>query len=257
MARPLNPEIPNEREQLRRLFLMKRTEVEMVQQRGFNVENVYMLSTSGNYPAVDLSFISDPTLGMLPDETSMDADSAYFMEMLQRRQQMQLFQTRQEFSSIYYTSDGQRRLAVLYLNNEPGKNVSKQYFAIVDTFITQMYKEMILITTTGLNPDLSTRVRARMPGYKVEVFLDSELAFNRIKHAYAPINITHIPSKNVAEWGRQESIQPEKLPMMLDTDMVAKWFGATPMDVFQMELLGTSTDTVAYNRIVRMTPAKT
>lgn len=255
MARPLKAELPHEREQLRRLFLMKRTEVEMVQQRGFNIEQVYMFSTSGNYPVMDLSFILDPTLGMLPGEAP--EESAYFLEMLQRRQQTGLFQTRQEFSSIYYTSDLQRRLAVFYLNNEPGKHVSKQYFSIVDTFITQHFKEMILVTTTGLNHKLSTRVCTRMPGYKVEVFLDAELAFNHTKHAYAPINVNHVKSKDVAEWGRQEGVQPEKLPMMLDTDIIAKWFGATPMDVFQMELMGATTDTIGYNRIVRMTPAKT
>jgi DNA-directed RNA polymerase subunit H (RpoH/RPB5) len=184
-------------------------------------------------------------------------DSPFFLAMLQHRAQTGLFQTRQEFSSVYYTSDGQRRLVILYLDNETGKHVSKKYFEIVDVFIAQQFRELILVTTTGLNPEHNNRVRTRMPNYKVEVFLDAELAFNRTKHAYAPIEVTHIPGNQKSEWGRQEGIRPEKLPMMLDTDIIAKWHGAQPLDVFQMELLGTTTDTFGYNRIVRMAPAKT
>jgi len=257
MSRPLNPASPDEREQLRRLFLMKRTEVEMITQRGFNIQNAYMISRAdSNYPVTDLSLFLDPTLGM--DTFGEESEGMpFFLAMLQHRQQTGLFQSRSEFSSVYYSSDQQRRIVVLYLDNEPDKNVSKKYFEIVDFFVTQQFHEIILVTTTGLNADLSNRVR-RMPNYKVEVFLDTELAFNRTKHSYAPISIRHIPNAQKAEWSKQEGLRPEKLPMMLDADMVAKWYGASPLDVFQVELLGSTTDTVGYSRIVRMTtPTKT
>lgn len=265
----LNPQIPKQREQLRRLFIMKRTELEMMVQRGYDISAVtqlqrgYDLTTIAQLQSmrevpysVDLRPFLDPTLGIVPGKPT-SPEGAFFEPMLAYRQQTGIFQSRQDFSAIYYTPGREKHVLVLYLGNEPGKQVSMKDFQIVNDFIgTGKFHHIILVTETGLNPDNLSKVRTRMPGYRFEIFLDQELSFNRTKHAYAPIKIEHIPAKEVSAWTQREEIQAEKLPMILNVDPIAKWFGAGPLDVFQTELLGTTTDTEGYARITRMAPSK-
>ena len=259
MEPPLNPDIPAQRERLRRLFQMKRVEGEMLAQRGYLLNEVYMMRFNRPFEPVDLTRLQNPTLGMSEnlDEPTPSHDSAYFLAMLQFRQETGLFQSRQEFSSIYLTPDRTQQIVVLYLGNEPGKQVAKKDFDIVNVFIeTQRYRNIIIVTETGLNPENTNKVLNRTTGYKIEVFPDSELAFPRIKHGYCPINIRYIPGTDVQRWSQEEQIQAEKLPMMINIDTVGKWYGANPFDVFQCEILGTTTDTTESSRIVRQAPAK-
>lgn len=255
MDPPLNPQIPKQREQLRRLFIIKRTELEMMAQRGYDISTVSQIQ-NGKEITLDLRSFLNPTLGIIPGKLT-PPEGAFFEPMLEYRQQVGVFQSRQDFSAIYYTPGREKYILVLYLGNEPGKQVSMKDFQIVNDFIgTGKFHHIILITETGLNPDNLSKVRTRMPGYRIEIFLDQELSFNRTKHAYAPIKIEYIPAKEVSAWSQREEIQAEKLPMILNVDPIAKWFGAGPMDVFQTELLGTTTDTEGYARITRMAPAK-
>lgn len=269
MEAPLDPLLPADREKLWRLFLMKKTEGAMLSQRGYMLNQVAVMKLSGaqrNFPIETwLPSLQNPLLGMTPEmeEPTLPNDSPGFRAFLQHRSETGYYQSRQEFSSIYYDVNG-KPLVVLYLPNRPGKKVSKEEFEIVNTFIQlgaqhgdhpQMrFRDFILVTETGLNAINTNKLRNRTIGYNIEVFLDSELAFPRVKHAYAPITVEHIPKSNIPQWSQQEQIQPEKLPMVMNLDAVAKWYGASPFDVLQTELLGTTTDTIGYARIVRQTP---
>lgn len=241
MELPLNPDNLQDREKLRKLFRIKRVEGEMMKDRGYSLTEVYLLSSDRNFRQVDLSGLQNPNSSL---ET-----------LLQYRQQNAILQSRQEFSSIYVDRKQNKMILVLYLSNDPGKAVGKKYFKFVLEFIsTQQYHNIILITETGLNANSSNIVR-QFIGYNIEVFKDIELAFNPLKHSLAPISIIHIPGKQVQEWSKSEDInQPEKLPMMLDIDPIAKWYGASPYDVFQHELLGIENDKIGFYRIVRQTP---
>jgi len=242
MEIPLNPNIPHEREMLRRLFRIKRIEGEMMKDRGYSLDEVNLFKTDLNFTMpVSLSFLQDP---FYP-----------FEQFLEYRQKNNVFQVRQEFSSIYVNRANGQIILVLYLNNEPGKAVSAENFKIVHYFISKQYHNMVLITETGLGPDSLNFIRQN-PNYNFEVFLDRELAFNPLKHSLAPIVIRYIPAEQVPEWAKSEGLESEvqRLPMMLDIDPIAKWYGAKPYDVFQTYLLGTEHDMIGYYRIVRQTP---
>lgn len=241
MEAALNPDLPQDREKLRRLFRIKRVEGEMMKERGYTLSEVYLMTSNMDFRVVNLLGLQDPNL---PLES-----------LLQFRQQQGLFQSRQEFSGVYFDRERNRQIIVLYLGNDPGKAVGKKFFKLALDFIkTGVYHDIILITETGLNPDASNTIR-QCVGYNIEVFKDSELAFNIRKHALAPIFSNCISSNDVRDWSMEEGItQPEKLPMILDSDPIAKRFGAKPSDVFQHELLGTEYDKLGFYRIVRQTP---
>lgn len=240
----LNPSNPEQREILRRLFRVKQTEIEMIKSRGYIIDQVALMKTDINFikPLRDISIFINPEFT--------------FEDFLQYRETNNVFQNRIEFSCVYFNKlNVNETLLILYLNNEPGKQVGKTDLSIVYNFISsQAYKHIIIVTNTGLNPESNNQIVNRTVGYKIEVFQDYELAFNRTKHALAPISITHIPVANVSDWAKSENIQPEKLPMIFNVDMIAKWYGARPYDVFQYTIMGTTTDTAGYYRITRQTP---
>lgn len=252
MERTLNANIPEEKEKLRRLFRVKKTECEMLAQRGYRLDMVDMMRSDRSFVKINLSGLQDPSLQL--------------STLLQFRDQQGIFRSRQEFSSIYYHSQDPRiKILVLYLGNEPGKQVAAKDFEIVMEFIQAQaqvadednrIRRFILITETGLNPEKSNFVANRTPGYKIEVFLDVELAFNKTKHALAPIETVHIPARLVPQWAQEEKFQPEKAPMVLNIDANAKWYGAEPMDGFQHIIMGTTTETAGYYRICRQTSSK-
>jgi hypothetical protein len=244
MESALDENVPEQKERLRRLFRVKATETEMMAQRNYRLDMVSMLRNDHQFnpQPINLANLRNPEIQI--------------NQLLDFRRQTGMFQTRQEFSSLYYKNDNiEDRVLVLYLGNEHGKQVAKKDFAIVLAFIqTQMYRHIILITESGLNPESNNFVNNRTIGYKIEVFTDLQLAFNITKHAFAPITVQHIPFKQVSQWAQYENIQAEKLPMIMNNDSLGKWFGADPLDGFQMEIMGASSDSLGYYRITRQAP---
>ena len=247
----LSADIPDERETLRRLFQIKRTELQMLNTRGYDLSEVVM-EINDNPVKVDLRFMLDDSLGLTDEFTD---DLPYFSYMLEYRNSTGLFASRKDFSAVY--PEG---LVVLYLLSKPGKAVSAAEFQVVSKYIqlantSGVFKRFILISKNGLSVDNRSKISDRYSSYPFEHFYDHELGFNRLNHALAPISIKHIPSADVAEWGREEEVQPEKMPMIISQDIVSRWYGASAMDVFQTEIVGSTTDTEGYARIVRMTSA--
>lgn len=229
-------------ESLRRLFRMKRVEGEMMLARGFSLDEVHVMKKDRTWVATNLSGFQHP--------------AATFDDFLRFREASGLFGSREEFSSIYTTPDKSRKIIVLYLTSEPGKKVAKADFAIVHTFIAAAaYRHIILVSENGLNADNSSYVNNRVAGFRIELFLDIDLSFNRTKHALCPIQVRHVPASQVKGYSNEEGIQSEKLPLIYDKDPISKWFGAEPGDVFQEENLSTENDTAGNYRRVRQTPS--
>lgn len=237
MDRILNPQIPGDKEKLRRLFRVKRIEGEMLSQRGYTLNDIYLINEQGPYKRIDLSGFQNPRF-------TLDDFLRYG------------FNSRQSLNSLYYNPNNhQDVVVVIYLNNDPKSNVKDKDFQFAKNLInTQTYRHFILITETGFTDNINTYIR-NIIGYKIEVFLDQDLALNSTKHALAPIKITHIPSRQTPQWAHQEGInQKEKLPIIFNTDKIAKWYGANSEDIFQLVIMGATTDTAGFYRITRTAP---
>ncbi len=243
----LDPMNPLQKEQLRRLFRVTKVLGKMLADRGFTLSEVALHSLVGKTRSfgqrADLSFLQ---IANLPFET--------FLEF---RRQYNLFGNRQDFSSIYVKKADDGRIldsvVVVYLTNDPKKDVSKTHFEIVRGLIEdRVYRHFILITETKLGPDSVRQVKEiSIGGYFVEIFKDVELAYDRVNHALAPIEITYVPREQVAAKAADEGIDPKKIPLILNVDPVSKWYGAKPGDLFVTEIMGTTTDTAGYYRTVR------
>ncbi len=237
MNRILNPQIPEDKEKLRRLFRIKRIEGEMLSQRGYTLEDVYLLKNMIPYTRINLSGLQNPRFTY---DLFLQAG----------------FNSRESLNSLYYNpNNNQDIVVVIYLNSDPKSNEKDRYFQDAKNLInTQTYRHFIFIREIGLTDNVNTYIRNSI-GYKIEVFLDQDLALNPTKHALAPIKITHIPSGQTQQWAQQEGIdQKEKLPIILNVDKIARWYAGSSGDIFQFVIMGATTDTAGFYRLTRTAP---
>jgi DNA-directed RNA polymerase subunit H (RpoH/RPB5) len=228
----------DELEKLRRLFRVKKNELSMMILRGFPLEKVWVARSP---------FMSTWTEVNLSEFLTFD-----FNRFLQFRTETGLFQDRAAFSSVYQIPATQNTCMVIYLLSEPGKKVNKENFEVVLKIIQSMrYHHLILISENGLNPERSNYIQHQTAGYRIEEFIDYNFAIDPVKHALAPITIKHVPGNQVAEWARQENLQPTQLPIALAVDPITKRYGAQSGDVFQQTIVGTVVAEEGYNRFVR------
>lgn len=227
-----------ELETLRRLLIVKKGELRLLQRRGYNLESVYVIN-NGNF--VEMNMTQFLTI--------------QFNDFLQFQQTNQMFSNRNNFSSIYLNSSGQSVL-VIYLDSEPGKMVNKVHFDIVVMFIaTNQYHHIILISVNGLNTDNSSYIKEQVAGYQIEQFLDFELAIDPLGHAFAPLSIKSIPSTETDQWSEEQGLETRQLPLILSTDPIAKRLGSNSGDVLQMVVIPlTGGDRAGFARIVRKPP---
>ena len=243
----LDPNNPIQKEQLRRLFRVTKTLGKMLKDRGFNITEVALHSLVGK----------TRTFGQRADLSFLQIHNLPFESFLEFRRQYGLFGHRQDFSSIYVKKADDGRILdsviVVYLTNDPKKDVSKTHFEIVYGLIQdRIYHHFILITETKLGPDSVRQVKeVSAQGYFIEIFKDVELAYDRVNHALAPINVEYIPREQVSAKATDEGIDPKKIPLILNVDSLSKWYGAKPGDLFVTEIMGTTTDTAGYYRTVR------
>lgn len=248
MENILDPNIPEQREALRKLFRVKATETEMMARRGYRLDSVLMLQR-------DQSFNQQPL-----NLTALSSPNIRIESLLQTRKESGRFQSRIEFSSLYVNlANPPDEILVLYLGSAPGKQVAKENFKIVLDFIqasaqTMRFRNMILISERGLNPENTNTIANRIVGRKIEVFKDQDLAFNITKHALAPIATIRIPVRDRDRFSQEEGLQPDKLPMIMSDDMNAKYYGAVSGDCFISEVMGASTDSNISYKIVRQSP---
>lgn len=252
MDRVLNPEDPDDRRRLSKLFQVKSTEIEMMRDQGYSIGGAFIMQPDRNWVEADLTSLNDP-------RTTLEEKLAW--------REYGIFLSRHSFSSRYIHNETGEEALVLYLNNEPKKKVKKDQFAIAHEFIgTGEIKTMIFISRNGLNSAIMNYCQNQVAGYDIRMFTDVDLAFNRTRHALAPITVNLVSHRSAAQiendgvdpigdFIKTEKLDPRKLPLMMNTDFLAKWHGAHPGDVMMMEIMGSETDTAGFYRSVHQAPS--
>ena len=228
------------REKLRRLYTVKRTEVELVRDRGWD-------------PAYGLRF------QLTKDEIRTQQlnynifHEKTFDEFLLYRQENGLFPTRESFSTIYiHPSNHDHRLLVMYLNSAPMKQVAKDNISALQTFVaTGQFRNIIVISENGLLSAIAFHIQNEISNIAFTIYKDIDLAYNPTKHALAPIQVNYIHPHQVPEFEKEEGLMRKQLPLILNTDPISKWYGAQEAGVFMEMLVGTETNFAIFYRNVR------
>lgn len=242
MSKPIDAATPEGREELRRLFIMKKTEIRYLAKRGY---------------VIFRSFITDGTESSPFDPARFSSLS--FEEFLQLREQSGLFSTRESFSSIYNYSlnNVTGNQVVLYIGNSPGKLSSKDNCTMLYNAVSvQEFGQIIAISKSGFHYNMVNYVREQTAGKNIQLFTDSDFAFDRSQYCLAPIVAINHPPSSVPEYEKTEGLNKRQLPFILSRDIIAKILGAQPDSIIEMVISGADANKIGYYRYVRETNQK-
>lgn len=242
----MNIENKKDREKLRRLYIAKRTELQMIKDRGFEITDATMIIINKTNIALQDKFSYEWML------------NSTFEQFIELRNTYNIFLNRESFSSIYYrkvtNSQGQifvLPLLVMYLDNPPFDQTGSNNTVNLYTMIATMkYHDIICISQNGISTKELKNIKTSTAGINFWFFEDSDLAFNRTKFALAPIKTVYYPPQTVSQFEKEEELQAKQLPFITKTDMLSKWYGATIGGVFMELIMGTELDKEIFYRTV-------
>lgn len=188
---------------LRTLYKVKKTEIEMMDRRGYDV--------SGLRPLLSLTY---------------EEFASYYRSKMQKTGK-----NIYELLSSFYRNE-KREYIYIYYSPEASASTGK---AIVASFLSQVnsYREKynlykaIIISAKGLSYEANALLNS-LPLYFVQSFVYSELTWNKTRHVLTdPHRI--LSQQEVASL----SVSLEKMPLIKETDAMAKFLGAVPGDVVE------------------------
>ena len=227
----------------KRLFRVKRTELEMVKDRGFDTKNAHLYTRNGR----ELSYDADEILSLKSHDEFLDWLQGDFVKLTDL--------------TTLYTNENNEQLLVFYITSS-GKQAGKPDLKLVNEVLQKNAEipvknritNMIIISSNGISPSTLTTMQQQHRMYNMQFFKYSELAFNPMKHVLAPLSTTI--RKDVPEWEKYEGINSNKLPVTRDKDALVKWYNASLGDVVECEVMGLTFDTGYSYRVVRRTNKK-
>jgi hypothetical protein len=221
-----------------KLYKMKKNEVAMMQQRGMNLKNSFLIKGSQQIP-FDASIFLSP--------------SFKYANFLKLRQDEGLFLIREDFSCIYHDQNNKPWAVVYLASSEDNKPVNTTTFNTqVRKLITTMkYHNFLLISEKGISAGIIGYFTERSSGYHFEEYLDIAFAVNPTKHAFSPIKTTYIPPEDTKAFIKEEGLKSlSSLPLVRIDDPLARYHGARSHGLIMTELVGSIYDKTVFYRAV-------
>jgi len=198
---------------------VKRTSVEMMRDRGYNIDDeVWVLDVKRNDLSISLVFLKKAA------ERGISLCSS--------------------FSSLYRAMPGQADiplcLAVHFLdrnfdeNKQRDKMVSTEQFkAILREYSKQSANKCLLIVPTKLSP----QARKEASRSNLGIMHHDELKFNVARHCMVPKH-TAVSKEDAAVFYESRKIDMHQLPLLRESDPVAKYYGYAKGTLVRVERPG-------------------
>lgn len=189
---------------MEKLFQVKKTQIEMLQDRGYDV--------SAELPILSTTFESF-------NRTYTDYATANGLTI------------REVLRQIYHK--GNEKILVYYIESIDGKNIGIDLAKIFISYLTSVkVLNAILISDQPINSNVQTEFNS-LPMYKISVFLENELMYNPTKHFLVPRHEL-LTEAEARDFYRTNRFKPSQLPNMFVTDRIARHYGAKPGDTFRI-----------------------
>lgn len=213
---------------MQRLFDVKKTQIQMVRDRGYII------------PEDELKLLSGSLRNFVTHITLMNGQGN--------------FTARGSLTRIYH-NDNNGLMLVYYGNLTGGKQISieeiRKYEAIINDLRIKeeqgdkTLNESILIVdhpisstaNNHINNDINLKV-------KNQIFQDSDICYNPTHHILVPIHIK-LTEEQKSEKLRELMVDVNKLPIMLNTDPIARYYGWTTGDLIKIVRIDTSVSILA------------
>ena len=197
------------------IFRVKTTQLEMLLERGFNIrDEEYILEIGQKHPE--------------------DAHLRYY-QICQQLTETTGKTIRQIMTRIYDSMDGTQQILVYYTETpaggkKVGKDVAEQ---VVHKLQTENLAHVIIISDSVLSPDAQKEF-IKMPSYRMEYFHYNDLIFNPTKHFLNPKHrlLSKDAAQKILKEAKDREIEFDNFPKMSYQNMIARYYGALPGQVF-------------------------
>lgn len=190
-----------------RLFIMKKNQLKMVRRRGYSIER-------------EESFFS-----LNPEE--FVNTYAPFAKKLGKS-------IRNVLSQIYEDDKGQKLYTFFADDDTKHKQLGVE---ILGEMIQEMdkykAKNGILITPLPLSSSAKKKIEELL-SYNIHIFQENEMAYDPTEHYFTP---EHRPlsTEEQRDFLKRNNISIDKLPIMLTTDMISRYYGFRPGQVIEIK----------------------
>lgn len=202
---------------VKKLWLMRQTIVEMLIDRGYNVQDYYMTETEFHSKYNGIS------------------DYSSLKMVVERKKRVN-----GEENAI------QNETLVVHISDEP-KISLRGIKLILEDLERQNIKKLILVSEDGAS--YSAQKFIDECSLEINFFRIKELMFNVTKHILVPKHRI-MSEQEKREFLSSRKIRENELPKILKTDPVAKYFGAKKGDIFEIERFSETASVSYYYRIV-------
>lgn len=275
---------------LKKLFKIKGNEISMMLKRGYSTDEIMIISyenmgNNGNYfksfngNALIPYFLYEeltPINYILLSDNNIDRVEDKFNKFLEFRRNYNLFRTREEFSFVWRHNESKELVAVMYLNSGDGSAVTTTvYGRIIKPIIVGntygnnlviygnnqglpvrgsdnsiVIKHFITISEKPIGTDNDEFNNERTKGIIFEDFIDSNLAFQSPLHCLSPIDSEYIPPQKSSEWAKEEGLQANKLPAIMQKDPHSKFHNASTSGIFKLNIVNSTYEKNTIYRVI-------
>lgn len=235
---------PEDREKLRRYFIVFQTCMTMMYKR---------ISETGIYPNVSHLLYDSMSINYEGfRQHPLEFTDMKFDAFLDYRTQTGLFQNRFEFSSYWLNEDGSNTM-ILFLPSNPDTDVNKDvYRGIIDEIIMlkanggepqlNSFRHFILLAEKGLGSAVKNEIKITT-NIRFEVYKDSMLALDVTEHCLSPISVKqHVKKVEVPAWEKQEGLIAVKQHNIRENDLLSVMYGARVGDMLVLVTMGANHD---------------
>lgn len=179
------------------LFNIKKNQLKMVRRRGYNIDREKNL----------LSL------------TLKDFINAY-IPFAQKKKK-----TLREVLTQFYENDSGDRIVVYYADipTKSSKMGVETLTDVIHELDSKKTKTGIIITPKELSPSAKKQLE-RLVNYNIQVFIEYELGYDPTEHYLTPEHIA-LTKDEQREFLVKNNISIDQLPILLDTDPIAKYYG--------------------------------
>ena len=210
---------------MQRLFDVKKTQIQMVEDRGYIVPEE-------EKRLLDLSL----------------QDFIFYISLMNTNKE---FTARGSLTKIYSNPEN-KFILVYYGNLEKGKQISidevRRYESVIDHFKSMYgdnFVESILIVdhpmSSSANSHINTSINLKI---KNQIFQDSELSYNPTHHILVPLHIK-LTEEEKQQKMKELMVDANKIPLMLSTDPIARYYGWTTGDMIMIIRIDTGVSILA------------
>ena len=226
-------------------FRVKRTQIEMMRDRGFNV---------------------DEEKHILNPEYKIDDFRDEYMEKteeLRQRQESIIDQKSKgdllatSMSSMYTTEKRDKAIYVHYLDTEKNnkKSIPKQLEVlsnIMNIFIQSEFNidTIIIVSQEEIKKNDMDKYLTIIPSFYIQTFLFEDLIINRSRHKYVPKHEL-INDEEASRYLIKHNLKPEQLPQLCYDDQIVKYYGGKPGQMFKIYRKAPLVPTTIQKTIVR------